>query len=70
MPPDNDHGWWFDGGMTESQEATRLLREIRDLLVEIRDMLAEDASSELRHGHWEGHGSNERWIRDVPSERP
>lgn len=23
-----------------------------------------------RHGHWEGYGSNERWIRDEPDECP
>ena len=29
-----------------------------------------DTPEELRHGHWEGHGSNERWIRDEPNDCP
>lgn len=30
----------------------------------------EDTPGQLRHGHWEGYGSNERWIRDEPDECP
>lgn len=29
-----------------------------------------EGEHELRHGHWEGHGSNERWIRDEPNDCP
>jgi hypothetical protein len=36
----------------------------------ILDEHAEGGPDELRHGHWEGHGSNERWIRDEPNDCP
>jgi hypothetical protein len=36
----------------------------------IIDLHEEGEENELRHGHWEGHGSNEHWIRDEPNDCP
>jgi hypothetical protein len=61
---------WPENGLLPPGAPERTLADIaadRELL-ELHD--EEDDPGELRHGHWEGHGSNERWIRDEPNECP
>lgn len=36
----------------------------------ILDLHDEAEPDQNRHGHWEGYGSNERWVRDEPDECP
>jgi hypothetical protein len=32
----------------------------------VLELHAETELEDARRGHWEGHGSNERWVRDRP----
>jgi len=69
------HGTWpmGDSSLTRLMEAN----DPRDTIARCEAELAildehdeSDTPEELRHGHWEGHGSNERWIRDEPNDCP
>lgn len=45
-------------------------RAVSEAHLAILDEHEEGESTQLRHGHWEGHGSNEHWIREEPNECP
>lgn len=57
--------------------AQSYLSELGELLLRevgakrrIIDLHEEPEDREARHGHWEGSGSDEHWVRDEPNECP
>lgn len=66
-----------EGSPDEYQAAHIALNDPRDVIARCEAELAildehdeSETPEELRHGHWEGHGSNERWIRNEPNDCP
>jgi len=53
--------WWpHERVLAECAARRRIIEWVQD------DEL--EAAPDLAMGHWEGHGSDERWVRDVPHE--